>query len=476
VNPLRTVGGRLALALLVVVGGTLAIVYLIVVPTYQSNLVDSELKSLRHSLALIAAKPRASQDEVFPSNAWIEDEALPAAGDARVVIFGGPPLVEPLADSNIGTSLDVEHDSMARRAARESGIVSGAVNRDGSQYAEAAVSVAGPNGPAEILVAASLHNDLESVEVVRGRVILAAILATVFAIVLGYLLASGFARRIRRLEAAAEQIADGRFDEPVVDDGADELGQLATAFERMRLRLASLDRARSEFIANASHELRTPLFSLGGFLELLGTEEDVDPETRDEFLASMRSQVARLTKLATDLLDLSRMDAGRLTVASDGLDLAVLGDVLETEFGPRVAAAGHTLELDVEGPVFARGDEGRVLQIGRNLVENAITHTPPGTAITVTVRTDGDRATLAVTDDGPGIPAEAWVAVFDRFYRLGGAVASGSGLGLAIARELAELMDGELELESRPGLTRFTLVLPSEAGRPAETLVSARRG
>ena len=475
-NPLRTVGGRLALALLVVVGGTLAIVYLIVVPTYQSNLVDAELKSLRHSLALIAAKPRASQDEVFPSNTWIEDEALPVAGGARVVIFGEEAGVEPVADSNGGTSLDVEHDRIARRAAQQSGVVSGSVDRDGSEYAEAAVSVPGPNGLAVLMVAAPLHNDLESVEVVRGRVILAAILATGFAIVLGWVLASGFARRIRRLEAAAEQIADGRFDEPVVDDGADELGQLARAFERMRLRLSSLDRARNEFIANASHELRTPLFSLGGFLELLGSEEDVDPETREEFLASMRGQVERLTKLATDLLDLSRMDAGRLTVANEGLDLAVLGDVLETEFGPRVAAAAHTLELDVDGPVFARGDEGRVLQIGRNLVENAITHTPSGTAIVLTARTRGSTATLSVADDGPGIPDEAREAVFDRFYRLGGTVASGSGLGLAIARELAGLMDGELELESRPGLTRFTLVLPSEAERPAETLFAARRG
>ena len=475
-SPLRTVGGRLALALLVVVGGTLAIVYLIVVPAYQSSLVDSRLKDLRSTLALIASKPRSSEGEVFPSNAWVEDEALPVAGGARVVVFGAPPFVEPVADSNGTTSLDVEHDPMARRASRTTGVVSGSVERDGSQYAEAAVTVQGPSGPAELLVATPLHNDLESVEVVRSRVILAAILATVFAIVLGYIMASGFARRIRRLEAAAERIADGRFDEPVFDDGGDELGQLASAFERMRLRLASLDRARGEFIANASHELRTPLFSLGGFLELLGSEEDVDPETREEFLASMRGQVARLTKLATDLLDLSRMDAGRLSLANEGLDLALVGDVLETEFGPRVSASGHTLEVDSLGPVFARGDEGRVLQIGRILIENAIVHTPYGTAITLTARTEGGRALLAVSDDGPGIPEEARQAVFDRFYRLGGAVASGSGLGLAIARELAELMDGQLELDSRPGRTRFTLVLPSEAGRPAERLVPARRG
>src|SRR5439155_4562305 len=116
-----------------------------------------------------------------------------------------------------------------------------------------------------------------------------------------------FARRLRRLEVAAERIAAGRFDEPIHDTGVDEVGQLARAFDRMRERLATLDRARSEFIANASHELRTPLFSLGGFLELL-TDEDLDEATRGEFLDTMREQVDRLTKLATDLLDLSRLD------------------------------------------------------------------------------------------------------------------------------------------------------------------------
>ncbi len=468
-NPLRSVGGRLALALLVVVGGALAIVYLIVVPSYQSSLVDTRLKELRETLQVIAAKPRNAPGEVFPSTAWIEDEALPAAGGARVVVFSAQPLLEPVGDSNGGTSLDVEHDPIARRAAGQAGVVSGSVDRDGGAYAEAAVSLHGP----VILVATPLHNDLESVEVVRHRVILAATLATAFAIVLGYVLASLFARRIRRLELAAERIAGGRFDEPVIDAAPDELGQLARAFERMRLRLSSLERARAEFIANASHELRTPLFSLAGFLELMTSDEGLDAETREEFLGEMRAQVARLTKLATDLLDLSRMDAGRLTVAHEGLDLGVVGDVLTTEFGPRVTATRHALELAAPAPVVARGDEARVLQIGRILVENAIVHTPPGTSIRVAVHADGGRATLAVTDDGPGIPDDARQAVFERFYRLGGTVASGSGLGLAIARELAELMDGNVELDSRPGWTRFTLVLPVETDRAAAALTPA---
>src|SRR6187397_2879715 len=134
-----------------------------------------------------------------------------------------------------------------------------------------------------------------------------------------------FARRIKRLERAADRIASGRFDEPVVDTRGDELAALASAFDRMRVRLAQLDGARREFVANASHELRTPLFSLGGFLELLD-DEYLDEATRQEFLSSMREQVVRLTKLASDLLDLTRLDAGRMTVEREPVDLGALAE------------------------------------------------------------------------------------------------------------------------------------------------------
>ena len=461
-NPLRTVGGRLALALLLVVAGALAIVYVVVVPSYQRSLVNSRLADLDHTLRSIMDLPRPAGTSL--NQVWIEEDAAPLA-DARVVVFHTlPNLLEPVADSNGGTSRDVQNDPVAVRALTHRGTVRGRVTRGEESYAEAAEAL-GPQGPV-VLLSSSLHNDLQSVGVVQRRVIVAGALATVFAILLGYSLASLFARRIRRLEAAAERIAGGRFDEPVVDDAPDELGQLARAFERMRLQLASLDRARRDFIANASHELRTPLFSLGGFLELLAGE-DLDAETRSEFLNETRQQVSRLQKLATDLLDLSRLDAGRLAVERESFDLASVGELLTLEFGPRAEASNHRLELDLHGPVPALADEERVLQVGRVLIDNALVHTPAGTTVRVVVELDNDGARLSVADDGPGIPAGEQAHVFERFFRLEGTVAAGSGLGLAIAREVAELMEGRVELESRPGATCFTLVLAPDAfGQP----------
>jgi len=460
-NPLRSVGGRLALALLVVVAGALGIVYLIVVPSYRQSLENAELKSLSTTLRVQVVANLPIESYLYQQYA---QDSAPAVG-ARIVIFElqstNPPLLSPYADSNGIDSNDVERDPVALRTIRTGLPTRGTVSRQGRRYAEAAYPLA-PSGPV-VLLSTSLRDQLETVSVVRRRLFLAGGLAIAFAILLGYLGASIFARRIRRLERAAERIAGGSFDEPVIDHGTDEVAQLARAFERMRLRLARLDRARGEFIANASHELRTPLFSLAGFLELL-EDPGLDETTRDEFLAQMGEQVSRLTKLATDLLDLSRLDAGRLQIAREPVDLAEISEELVAEFSARARASGHPLEVAAPDAVGAHGDAVRVLQIGRVLVENALVHTPLETTVRVSSAVDGGRATLTVANDGPEIPREAQHQIFERFHRLDGTKASGSGLGLAIARELAEAMGGRIELDSQNGWTLFTLVLSADAG------------
>jgi signal transduction histidine kinase len=349
----------------------------------------------------------------------------------------------------------VERDPVARRAVGSPKVQTGRVTHGGEQFAEAAVTDRYGN---VLLFSSSLRSTIRDVDLVRTRLLWAGLVALGLAILAGYAAASAFARRIRRLEHAAEGIAGGDFGEPVVDGGRDELGELAAAFERMRLQLAQLDDARRAFIANASHELRTPIFSLGGFLELL-RDEELDESTRREFLGTMAEQVERLSKLATDLLDLSRLDAGHLRLSTEEVPLAVLARDLVEEFAGIALRRDHPLEAVVESEGSALGDRERALQIGRALVDNALMHTPPGTPVRVVAR----GAALAVEDEGPGIPAEHREQVFTRFTRLAGPRTSGTGLGLSIARELAQRMGGEVRLESTPGRTVFTLELPAAA-------------
>ena len=456
-NPLRSVGGRLALALAVVVAGALLLADLIVVPSLERHLIDSKLSQLRHDTPAIAARLGNSAD--YELHARIVKAAEQV--DARVIYFEllrGKTLTV-FDDSSSVTSADVENDPMVVRAFDAyPKLVSGTVTSGGKEYAEVGYPLR--NGPV-VLVRASLRDTLQSIHQVRRRLVIAGLIALLASLLVGYLAATLFARRIRRLERAAHRIAAGDFSEPVVDRGRDELGQLAVAFDDMRQRLAQLEHARREFIANASHELRTPLFSLGGFLEIMDDEE-LDPATQAEFMATMREQVARLTKLATDLLDLSRLDAGRMTVEHEFVDLAALAEVLADEFRAVALSRGHPLAVENGLETRAVGDEERALQIGRILIENALLHTPPGTPVRIATAQRNGTALLTVEDEGPGIPAEHTGHVFERFYRLEGSLASGSGLGLAIARELAELMGGSLELQARPGRTVFALLLPTD--------------
>ncbi len=459
-NRFRTVGVKLTLALIALVLGALAIVYVAIVPTLKNRLIEDRLDQLQRTAAFVVRDISTNEDQ-FGLDAILQTESQQRG--VRVIVWRfldeNPVFLQAEGDSR-GIGRAPESDPVAQRAAeRRGGVSRGVVERDGTRFAEVAVRFGGIR---VALLATPIEDTYANVALVQRRLVVAGLIALAAAALVGFALARVFARRIHRLERAAERIAAGRFDEPVVDRGADELGELAVAFDDMRKRLAALERARREFIANASHELRTPIFALGGHLELL-TDDEVDERDRRAFLEEMRRQVERLTKLATDLLDLSRIDAGQLRVELASVDLSEIAGSLIGEFSGVGRGSDHLLTSDGDDGTFALADEERVRQIGRILLENALLHTPPGTQVRVSTGEDADTTELRVEDDGPGIAVGDREHIFDRFYRADGGLATGSGLGLAIARELATMMGGDLELESRPGRTVFTLRLPREA-------------
>ena len=245
-----------------------------------------------------------------------------------------------------------------------------------------------------------------------------------------------------------------------VSEGLQHVDALATALAHMQSQLEGLEDARRRFIATASHELRTPIFSLGGFLELI-QDEELDEDTRRQFVGQVREQVARLGKLATGLLDLSRLEAGSVDLEPTPTDLGVLSRAVAAEFVPALSL--HQSELDLklpETPLRAVVDPDRVAQLLRILIDNAITHTPDGTKVIVGVGDGNDMVRLSVTDNGPGIPEDTVGRIFEPFYSADGV--QGAGLGLAIARELAERLHGVLDVRSGGGATVFTLTLPGE--------------
>jgi signal transduction histidine kinase len=347
---------------------------------------------------------------------------------------------------------------IAQRVARERKLLTATESSGNGPVGEAAKPLFDRGQVVGVAVFSGTLSDVErSVAEIRRRMLIAGALALALSLVAGYLLARAISLRVGRLEEAAWQVAEGDFSARFAVDSSDELGQLARALDSMQRQLAELDSARERFIATASHELRTPIFSIGGFLELI-QDEELDVETRRQFVGQVRTQVERLGQLATGLLDLSRLEAGALELRSERVDLAEIAQMVAAEFIP--ALTQHDSELRQRlTQALALCDAERVAQILRVLIDNAIAHTPQGTGIIVSAMAGERETRLAVRDFGPGIAAAARERIFEPFYTSDDG--QGAGLGLAIAHELAERMRGTLTVESTPGRTVFTLTLPT---------------
>jgi len=273
-------------------------------------------------------------------------------------------------------------------------------------------------------------------------------------------------RRLRRLRDTAERVAQvGPVAEFRPEQGRDEIGDLSRTFATMQTRLREQEQARRAFVATASHELRTPVASLQVMLDLLIADLEADPVAVDDAREQARradEQAARLSQLAGDLLDISRLDAG-LPPRSEPVELSEVLRSVVAEMEARVAREQRRLAVADGGSARAPGDPGNVARILRILLDNALRYTPAPGEVRVGYVENGDTVGIAVEDDGPGVPGEDRERIFARFTRGAGAGAGGFGLGLAIGRELARRMDGDLALEDTAGGARFVLSLPRAA-------------
>jgi signal transduction histidine kinase len=461
---LRSIRTRLALLVFAITIAAVGFVFVYVAPPLETNLREQRLESLAEAARRYSAPVIRARD--------VDIEALrrivARAGDranARVTLLrvsrGSLGLQTAVIADSTGAvrPMDLQFE-VAAEAARQRRIATGTEASASGRLGQAALPVVRGRDVERVIVYAAPLSDVDdNVEFVRGRIAIAGGIALLLALAGGLLLASRLAQRIKRLERTAQRVAAGDLSGRFVVDGTDELGQLARSLDHMQRQLGQLGEARKRFIATASHELRTPIFSLGGFLELL-QDEDLDPETREQFLTQVREQVFRLQKLATDLLDLSKLEAGSLELRPEPTDLGVLARAVTSEFQPALARHDARLELRLDGHhVEAELDPERVAQIMRILIDNALAHTPPGTNMVVTAGRRDGVVRLSVRDFGEGIKRQALERLFEPFYSTGDG--QGSGLGLAIANELAERMNGRLTVEALAGRTTFTLELPA---------------
>jgi signal transduction histidine kinase len=315
-----------------------------------------------------------------------------------------------------------------------------------------------------------------------------------FALGLSVVIAAGLTRRfttpLRRLTDASRALAEGDLTRRVpageIAAGSAELEELAVQFNAMADRVEESvemirrDRDRSrDFLADVSHELRTPIAALRTFNELLKERAGEDPVARAEFLESGGQQIDRLDWLATNLLELSKLDSGLvlLELRPDDLRAAVESAVEQAEGSARKRGVAVAVHLP-DHPVRIRHDPQRIGQVVSNLLLNAIKFTPRDGQVDVTLAASPDGARIDVVDTGVGIDASEMPRIFERFYRgsrANEARSSGSGLGLAIVRSIVDMHGGTILVESRIGKgSRFTVNLPADPRLVDGTPAAAR--
>ncbi|MGI8558892.1 MAG: sensor histidine kinase [Solirubrobacteraceae bacterium] len=306
--------------------------------------------------------------------------------------------------------------------------------------------------PFVLLVSKPLAYVKQATRVVQGVFFEAAGVGLLVALLLGIAFSSTLLRRLERLRDSARQLDEIGLDAaaPAHDGSRDEIGELTRSFIAMYERLRHQEDARRAFVATASHELRTPLASLDGMLELLAEDLEAQPADIEDArtrVAHATQQSRRLGHLASDLLDLSRIDAD-VGLRSEPVELVELARAVAAEFDLR--AKERALELQIaptDSSNWADGDPGSVARIVRILLDNALRVAPPGSTVRLLI--DGGKrwSRIEVQDDGPGVPEEECERIFERFQRGHGRSGEGGfGLGLAIGRELAQRMGGSLEL------------------------------
>lgn len=278
-------------------------------------------------------------------------------------------------------------------------------------------------------------------------------------------LGNGMTRPVREMIDAARAMASGDYTRRVRATSRDEVGELAAAFNRMATDLEAADQHRRELIANVSHELRTPIAALQAVLE-----NAVDGVAQPDTLGTALTQTQRLGRLVTELLDLSRIDAGTylLECCDSELEPLLADAVAEAEVTARMAGRGIGFRIDVPEGTTVHADPGRLHQVVVNLLDNAARHGPPGSEVHVSGRREGGDIVIEVRDAGPGIAPEDRERVFGRFIRGERAVGGGTGLGLAIARWVVDLHGGWIGVApSTPGC-RIRVTLPGVDQRSPE--------
>jgi signal transduction histidine kinase len=293
------------------------------------------------------------------------------------------------------------------------------------------------------------------------RMVLALVIGSVIAALATLVMSGQLTGRVEKLAEGVSAIGRGNLGARVPVEGGDEIAALASSFNTMASGLEQSELQRRQMVSDVAHELRTPLTNL---IALVSAARDGLRPADDELLAILADEAGLLNRLVDDLRDLALADAGELRVMRSSVNVHQVAERVIASFAGNSGAV--SVVLDSPDRVQVLGDERRLGQVLRNLIQNAVTHSPDGGAVRVIVRQDASGVTVAVHDHGAGIAPEHLPRIWERFYRVDPSRArttGGMGLGLSVAKRLTEAMGGDIAVASELGSgTTFTVTLPTD--------------
>jgi signal transduction histidine kinase len=375
-----------------------------------------------------------------------------------------------LADANGQIVYDSSGQSVGRKLRSQERSQALPITPNGSDEAIGYLLLALPSGPDPLG-----RLEQQFLDHMQQILVTGAALAVVVGMALGVLLSRSLTAPLQRLAAAARAVAAGDLTHRVRVEGSTEMVEVARAFNEMTAALAESERQRKNMVADVAHELRTPLSVVQGNLRAI--LDGVYPLDHGE-IARVYDETRLLSRLVDDLRELALADAGQLRLLVRPTDLRpVIRSTIEN-LAPAAEAGEVALGSDLPDSLpAALADPGRVAEVLRNLVVNALRHTEPGGSVTVTACPADEAVEIAVTDTGDGIAEQDLAHVFERFWKADSArVPSGStGLGLSIAQSLVEAQGGHIWAESTPGKgSRFRFALPVPAASAGQTSLRSR--
>ena len=448
------------------IAGMLVLLWVFQVVSLQNFYTDEIMSQIDEDAAYLAECLSRNETDEFMTRA----SSLAYTKNLSVQVYETPTFCVYNSESTIPTPSSLASDAVFKEAVETT--LAGGAFQGATKHPKYETNVAIRGIPyrnydgsyGALMISVSLAPVSTTVNILQRQLIITTVVLLALALVISFIISRTLTKPILRIEKATKRIAEGDYSVKLDVDSGDEIGSLAESVNNMAEELSKTDELRKDLIANVSHDLRTPLSLIRGYAETLRDVTGDNKEKRERQLGIIIDETERLDRIVGDMLDLSKLQSGAISVSPAPFDVRRAFDGVISRYDDLSAKSGIATVSECEDGLRAVGDLPRLEQVFYNLINNAFNHTKEGGRITLAAARNGDTVRFSVTDTGSGIAKDDLPRIFDRYYKGEAGVRKivGTGLGLAIVKSILEGHRALYGVDSAVGVgTTFWFDLPA---------------